>query len=200
MVTYIFFHLDGLRQCTWYKPISLSCVVLFLSRQSVLVWGCVSGCGGLASSRRRPGGYLWFISGHSSKKPVDAASLSHPLCPSHCFSIGLPSVPGECGPARPMLPSWPWSYSGHMLCQRSKRMSWDLSHSAIWTTPSYLAGHLAAPWLVLQLACSLSFYGAKFCHKCSFNQLNHHVRVLPQITTYTPWHFIEKLLINCNKM
>lgn len=53
-------------------------------------------------------GYLWFISGHSSKKPVDAASLSHPLCPSHCFSIGLPLCPWHTGkrcPALPMLPS-----------------------------------------------------------------------------------------------
>lgn len=69
----------------------------------------VSGCGGLASGSVEAGwGYLWFISGHSSKKPVDAASLSHPLCPSHCFSIGLPLCPWHTGkrcPALPMLPS-----------------------------------------------------------------------------------------------
>lgn len=70
-------------------------------------------------------GYLWFIYGHSSKKPVDAASLSHPLCPSHCFSIGLPLCPWHtgkrCHPAHDPT-------AGTLL---AKRMNRDQSHSAV---------------------------------------------------------------------
>lgn len=100
-------------------------------------------------------GYLWFISGHSSKKPVDAASLSHPLCPSHCFSIGLPLCRWHTGkrcPALPMLPSWSWSYSGHTHWLPAKRTNSDRPHSAQLAPPSYLALQLPVLYLFLDLS------------------------------------------------
>lgn len=100
-------------------------------------------------------GYLWFISGHSSKKPVDAASLSHPLCPSHCFSIDLPLCPWHTGkrcPTLPMLPSWPWCYSGYTHWLPAKRMNRDQSHSAVLAPPSYLALQLPVFYLFLYLS------------------------------------------------
>lgn len=100
-------------------------------------------------------GYLWFISGHSSKKPVDAASLSHPLCPSHCFSIDLPLCPWHTGkrcPTLPMLPSWPWCYSGYTHWLPAKRMNRDQSHSAVLAPPSYLVLQLPVFYLFLYLS------------------------------------------------
>lgn len=104
-------------------------------------------------------GYLWFISGHSSKKPVDAASLSHPLCPSHCFSIGLPLCRWHTGkrcPALPMLPSWSWSYSGHTHWLPAKRMNSDRPHSAQLAPPSYLALQLPVFYPFLDLSLHLA--------------------------------------------
>lgn len=98
-------------------------------------------------------GYLWFISGHSSKKPVDAASLSRPLCPSHCFSIGLPLCPWHTGKRCPaLLPSWPWSYSGQTHWLPAKRMNRDQSHSAVLAPPRYLAHQFPVFYLFLYLS------------------------------------------------
>lgn len=145
------FYLDGLcftAPCTSHahRPSSFS----FLS-------GCEGVCVCIEAWRVVGGGqwgYLWFISGQSSKNTVDAASLSHPLCPSHCFSIGLPLCCWHTGkrcPALPMLPSWSWSYSGHMHWLPAKRMNRDQSHSAVLAPPSNLALQLPAFCVVLDL-------------------------------------------------
>lgn len=92
---------------------ALSVLPLFLFCLGVRVCVCVWKCAWRPGewSVEDGGGYLWFISDHSSKNTVDAASLSHPLCPSHCFSIGLP-------------PSCCW-HPGKLGCQRCPRCHRD---------------------------------------------------------------------------
>lgn len=134
---------DALFRFTWMAFASLHHVQ---ARLSVFPLPFVSQCDGGRVRVWRPGemvsgsqwGYLWFISGHSSKKPVDAASLSHPLCPSHCFSIGLPFHPWHPGKRCPALPPWPRPRSGHTNRLPAKRPNRDQSYSAVLTPPSLL--------------------------------------------------------------
>lgn len=153
---FLFFYLDGLCFTAPRTKNALrlsSFFSLFLSMRvcvGVEAWRAVGG---------GQQGYLWFISGHSSKKPVDAASLSHPLCPSHCFSIGLPLCGWHTGkrcPALPMLPSWSWSYSGHTHWLPAKRMNSDQPHSAVLATPSHLAFQLPVFYRFLDLSLQLA--------------------------------------------
>lgn len=144
------FYLDGL--CFTAPGTSHDLSFLFLFCLSVRV--CVGvGVEVWRAVGRGRWGYLWFISGKSSKKPVDAASLSCPLCPSHCFSIGLPLCRWhtcKCCPALPMLPSWSRSCSGHSNRLPAKRTTRDQSHSAILAPPllpsSAASCLLRAPW------------------------------------------------------
>lgn len=140
----------------------LSCLGLFFYFLflPVSVWGCVvveawravSGC---------QWGYLWFIYGHSSKKPVDAASLSHPLCPSHCFSIGLPSVPGTLASTAQLCPR---CHPGHdpLVGTRTDCQPGSVSLSTFW--PTQLSSSLIQSFVFSPLVSSTKMFPSNLWH------------------------------------
>lgn len=153
---FFFFYLDGLCFTAPRTNHALRLSSFFSLFLSVRVCVGVEAWRAVGGGQR---GYLWFISGHSSKKPVDAASLSCPLCPSHCFSIGLSLCRWHTGkrcPALPMLPSWSWSYSGHTHWLPAKRMNSDQPHSAVLAPPSHLALQLPVFYPFLDLSLHLA--------------------------------------------
>jgi len=102
----------------------------------------VCGCGGLASGWWMPVGvfmvYFWPQQQKAcwcSKSVAHIVSITLLLnrlapCPWHTGKRSL---------ALPMLPSWPWSYSGNKHWLPAKRLNRDQSHSALLAPPSYLA-------------------------------------------------------------
>ena len=99
--------------------------------------------------------YLWFISDHSSKKPVDAASLSLPLCPTHRLSIGLPHAPWHigtqwtdrvCGATRALAPNRPPAW----VASQERSFS-EVKHTLLFALSIYSGTPTAVFFRILKL-------------------------------------------------
>lgn len=109
----------------------------FLCLSSLSQCEGVCGCGGLASGWWMPVGVFMVYFWPQQQKGCWCSKSVAPIV-SITLLLNRPGPwhTGKRCPALPVLPSWPWSYSGHTHWLPAKRVQ---SHSALLAPPSYLA-------------------------------------------------------------
>lgn len=116
---------------------------------------CEDVCGGLVSGWWMPVGVFMVYFWPQQQKACWCSKSVAPIVSITLLLNRLAFCPWHTGkrcPALPMLPSRPWSYSGHKLWLPAKRMNRDQPHSALLAPPSYLALHSQVFYLFLCLS------------------------------------------------